>query len=63
MTIDVLFGNNFIVAEWQKKSFDNEIKAIEWIRKNHSKIWTINDYQTFGLNISHFEIMDAIKRN
>ena len=55
----VLFGRMF-ETEWQDKSFKDEIKAIEWCRKNYSKIGCINDYRTGFQPISHFEIMDAI---
>lgn len=46
---------------WQEKSFADEMKVIEWCRKNASKIGCINDYRTFGEKVSHFEIMDAIR--
>lgn len=45
----------------QEKSFVDEIKCIEWCRRNHEKIGCINNYRTSGRHVSHFEIMDAIR--
>ena len=47
--------------QWQKKTFADELSAIEWCRQNYKKIGVINDYRTLGRPVSHFEIMDAFR--
>ena len=59
--IKVNFGTNIFNATWQDKTFKTEMDAVEWCRRNYAKIWIINDYQTLGQPIPHFEIMDAIR--
>ncbi len=58
--VKVLFGELFN-TEWQTKSFKDENAAMEWCRRNASKIGCINDYRTGFKPISHFEIMDALR--
>lgn len=48
-------------SSWQDKTFKDEMSAIEWCRKNYKNIGVINNYRTLGQQISHFEIMDAIR--
>lgn len=58
--LKILYGKLFN-TEWQTKTFKDETSAIEWCRKNSSKIGCINNYRTGFQSISHFEIMDAIR--
>ena len=46
----------------QDKSFKDEISCIEWCRKNHENIMSINGHYTFGELLSHFDIMDILRR-
>ena len=47
--------------EYQTKTFKDEMSAVEWCRKNATKICCINDYWTYYKPVSHFEIIDAIR--
>lgn len=58
--VRILYGKLF-ASEWQDKTFKDENAAIEWCRRNHEKIGCINDYRTNHQQISHFEIMDALR--
>lgn len=58
--LNILYGKPFDTT-WQKKSFKDETSAVQWCRKNHEKIGCINDYRTFFAQVSHFDIMDAIR--
>ena len=60
LKVKILFGKPFEMS-WQEKSFKDENAAIEWCRRNSSKIGCINNYRTVFQNISHFEIMDALR--
>ena len=46
--------------EYQDKTFQNAYALMEWCRRNYQKIGAINDYRTFGQQMSHYDIMDAI---
>ena len=54
--ITVLWENDTL----QDKTFDNDIKCIEWLRKNHEKILQINGYSTFGKQLDHWSLMFLI---
>ena len=54
--IKVLFGNTFCNSTWQDKSFKTEIDAVEWCRRNYTKIWCINDCYTRGQLLHHVDI-------
>ena len=57
--LKVMYGNLFN-TEWQTKTFKDEMSAMEWCRRNATKIGCINDYRTGFKLIPHFEILDAI---
>jgi len=61
LKLKVLYGSSALDTEWQDKSFKDENAAIEWCRRNYAKIACVNDYRTFFQQVSHFEIMDAIR--
>lgn len=44
----------------QTKKFKDETAAIEWIRKNCEKIVSINGIATYGVELTHFEIVDCL---
>ena len=58
--VKILYGKG-ADSSWQEKSFKDDMAAIEWCRRNYEKIVMINDYRTFNQQISHFEIMDALR--
>lgn len=58
--IKVCFGELFN-STWQYKSFKTETDAVIWCKRNHQKIWYINDYRTFGQPVSGFDVLSAIK--
>lgn len=58
--VKVMYGELFN-TNWQDKSFQDETAAIEWCRRNWKKIGCINDYRTNFQQLSHFEIMDALR--
>ncbi|MBR5954150.1 MAG: hypothetical protein IK021_01800 [Methanobrevibacter sp.] len=50
----------------QKKKFDDEYKAMEWIKKNYENITHINynsikAYKLFGKTLTSFDIMYFIR--
>lgn len=59
INIEAEFKNNDV----QKKSFKDEKAAMEWCRRNYKKIFRINDRLTLFEPISHFDIIDAIRKN
>lgn len=62
VTIVVEWGTDYFNYDRQTKNFQDEMKAIEWCRRNHDKIQCINGTRTFGKLLSHFAIMDCIKK-
>ena len=55
------YGPNYFNAELQTKSFKDETAAVEFCRKHHDNIHSINGIPTHGEQLSHFEIIDAIR--
>ena len=51
---------NGTFTEPQEKTFNDIDSCFSWCMKNHAKLFSINDFRTFGESISHFDIMDAI---
>jgi hypothetical protein len=62
MKIKLLYGDDVFNAEWQDKSFKDEISALEFIRKHASKIHGINCHICNTKLLSHFEIIDLIRK-
>ena len=62
MKVKLLFGDNVFNATWQDKTFSNEMAALEFVRKHRDKIQGINGYIVDVPMMSHFEIMDLLKR-
>lgn len=60
MKVNLLFGNDIFSATWQKKSFSDEMAALNFIRMHRNKIYGINGYT--GGPFSHFEIIDILRR-
>ena len=56
----IMYGE-IMNTSWQKKSFKDEVSAIEWCRRNYKNIGCINNYRTNFQPISHYEIIDAIR--
>lgn len=59
--LNINFGKSPLVSEWQKKTFKTESDAIFWCQRNYQKIWTINDYRTFGQEIVGTDVLLAIR--
>ena len=62
MKINLLYGVDVFNAEWQDKSFKDEMSALEFIRKHRLKIHGINYHICNAELLSHFEIMDLIRK-
>ena len=60
MKATILYGDNIFSATYQTKSFENESRAIEWIRRNRKKVWSVNHIPTRAFD--HFELMDALMK-
>ncbi len=58
--VKILYGELFNTT-WQVKKFKDEISCVEWCRKHYKNIGCINDYRTGFEEISHFDIMDALR--
>ncbi len=61
LKVDVLTGNELFNAEWQKVGFQDELKAIEWMIRNHKKIFNINGTGTGGERLTHYEYLDILR--
>ena len=48
-------------GSYQEKTFKDEMSAVQWCRMHHANIGMINSTPTAGRQISHFEIMEAIR--
>ena len=46
--------------EPQEKVFENERSCLAWCQKNYAKIFSINNYRTFGEPIAHYDFIYAI---
>lgn len=63
LKIKILWGEDLWNAEWQNKSFKDEMSALQFVRMHRKKIFGIN-HQMFNNScnlISHFELIDAIR--
>jgi len=61
MIVNLLFGNNIFSATWQKKTFSDEMAALEFIRKHKNKIYGINDFMEPASQLCHFEIIKMLR--
>lgn len=57
----IYWGESFVGAERQDKTFNSMENAMIWLARNHKKVQQINECPTYGNRISHFEILDAIR--
>lgn len=55
---DALLGDNIKTEE---KTFPDEVKFMEWARRNHKRIAHINYRYTFGRELSHFDLRDSLR--
>ena len=62
MKVNLLFGDDIITATWQKKGFSDEMAVLEFIRKHRNEIYGINGTMVDASTISHFEIIDILRR-
>lgn len=61
ITINISWGDSYFSSELQKKSFADEPRAIEFLRRNSKKIQAVNGYPTYGEKKDSFELYDFIK--
>ena len=62
MKVNLLFGDDIFTATWQKKGFSDEMAALEFIRKHRNKVYGINGTIIDGSTISHFKIINLLRR-
>lgn len=64
ITVEIVWMNGIDVLEMdhQTKTFKDESSYIEWCRRNSKHIFSINGNVTLGLKVSHFSLIDYLRR-
>ena len=63
LKIKILWGEDLMSSTWQKKSFKDEISALQFIRTHREKIFGVNNrmfYQSCNV-VPHFKLIEAIR--
>lgn len=61
--VSIMYGEDLYKANWQDKSFADEMTALQFVRMHADKVWGVNG-NIFGNSarvLTHFEIMDALR--
>ena len=62
MTVEIVWMKDLFNLESETKRFKDENTCIEWCRKNHKNIFSINGHPTLRKQVDHFMLMDILKR-
>ena len=56
-------ADDILGGDTQVKRFKDDMSCMEWVRKNHEKIISINGNLTYGQQVGHFDLMRLIEED